>query len=102
MIRMTYATAMVLQALAAGYRYGFDIAAAASLRPGSVYQILHRLEESKLVVGAWEEADRARSEGRPSRRYYALTESAEPLVAESRRRFPGLEHAPGRSAWEAP
>lgn len=94
-IRMTYATSMVLQALHAGFRYGFDIAAAASLRPGAVYQILHRLEEEKLVTAHWEDAAMARTERRPPRRYYALRASAEPLVAEARRRFPGLEHAPG-------
>jgi DNA-binding PadR family transcriptional regulator len=92
---MTYATSMVFQALRAGYRYGFDIAAAASLRPGAVYQILHRLEEAKLVTAHWEDADLAHRERRPPRRYYALKDAAEPLVEEARRRFPGIEHAPG-------
>lgn len=94
-IRMTYATSMVLQALRAGYRYGFDMAAAASLRPGAVYQILHRLEDEKLVTAHWEDADLARRERRPARRYYALTEAGQPLVEEARQRFPGIEHVPG-------
>jgi len=101
-IRMTYPTAMVLQALAAGHRYGFDIATAAGLRPGAVYQILHRLEEAKLASGAWEDPKAARTEGRPSRRYYKLSRAAEPVLAEARRRFPDLAAAPGREAFGAP
>lgn len=101
-IRMTYPTAMVLQALAAGHRYGFDIATAVGLRPGAVYQILHRLEEAKLASGAWEDPRAARVEGRPSRRYYKLSRAAEPVLAEARRRFPDLAAAPGREAFGAP
>lgn len=93
-LRMTYATGMVLQALEAGYRYGFDIAQAVRLRPGSVYQVLHRLEEADLVEGDWEDAERAREEGRPSRRYYHLLPAAEGVVEEAGRRFPGIERAP--------
>ncbi len=94
-IRMTYPTAMVLQALFAGYRYGFDIARVAGLRPGSVYQILHRLEDAGLVTGRWEDADAARDDGRPSRRYYEMLPDAAPLLDEARGRFPALERVPG-------
>lgn len=99
-IRMTYATGMVLQALDAGYRYGFDIAQAARLRPGSVYQILHRLEEAGLAEARWEDAERARAEGRPSRRYYRLAGEAAELVAEAGRCFPTLERLDGDPAAE--
>lgn len=95
-IRMTYPTAMVLQALESGYRYGFDIAQAAGLRPGSVYQILHRLEEGGLAEADWEDAQLAHAEGRPSRRYYVLTPTATPLVEDARARFPALEQVPSR------
>lgn len=94
--RMTYPTAMVLQALASGLRYGFEIADAVGLRPGSVYQVLRRLEEADYARGEWEEAERAHAEGRPPRRYYELAGSeARELLAEARRRFPALEHVPG-------
>lgn len=99
-IRMTYATAMVLQALEAGRRYGFEIADAAGLRPGSVYQILRRLEEAGLVRGEWEDAEIAHDEGRPARRYYRLTPSADPVVARSRSRFPALKHVPDATGRE--
>lgn len=94
-IRMTYPTAMVLQALAGGHRYGFEIAEAAGLRPGSVYQILRRLEEAGLVTGEWEEAEIAHDEGRPARRYYRLTPEADPELERARSRYPALERVPG-------
>lgn len=102
-IRMTYATAMVLQALEGGHRYGFEIADAAGLRPGSVYQILRRLEEADLVEAEWEDAEIAHGEGRPPRRYYRLNRSAAAVLLErARARFPALEHVPGRELGEEP
>ena len=89
--RLTYPTAMVLQALDASHRYGFEIADATGIRPGSVYQVLRRLEAHGLVTGAWEQADRAHAEGRPPRRYYRLRRAAAAeALAESRRRYPTL------------
>jgi len=100
--RMTYPTAMVLQALDAGYRYGFEIADATGLRPGSVYHVLRRLEDGGHAEGEWEPPDPAHREGRPPRRYYRLTgEEARALLDEARRRFPSLADVPGgRSAEE--
>lgn len=97
--RMTYPTAMVLQALAAGHRYGFEIADAVALRPGSVYQVLRRLEDGGYATGEWEDAERAHDEGRPPRRYYRLCRSrAEPLLERARTRFPGLDAVPGQAS----
>jgi DNA-binding PadR family transcriptional regulator len=87
-IRMTYATAMVLQALDAGVRYGFDIAEAVGLRGGTVYPILRRLEEEGYAKSLWERVEIGRREGRPPRKYYQLRSSAQPLVREAKDRFP--------------
>jgi len=87
-IRMTYATARVLQALDEGIRYGFDIAEATGLRGGTVYPILRRLAEEGLVASSWEAATVGRRQGRPSRRYYRLLSAARPAVEEARARFP--------------
>ena len=96
--RLTYPTAMVLQALDAGHRYGFEIADATALRPGSVYQVLRRLEARDLVTGAWEDAERAHAEGRPPRRYYRLRRAASAgVLEEARRRYPPLESLPDLS-----
>jgi len=94
--RMTYPTAMVIQALAAGYRYGFEIADAVGLRPGSVYQVLRRLEERGYAAGEWEEAERAHEAGRPSRRYYRLVgEGEDELLERARERYPALDAVTG-------
>lgn len=87
-IRMTYATAMVLQALQRGYMYGFDIADATGLRGGTVYPILRRLEDGGLVRSQWERVAISRREGRPPRKYYRLTAAARELTAAARARFP--------------
>lgn len=94
-IRMTYPTAMVLQGLDSGHRYGFEIAEAAGLRPGSVYQILRRLEKAGLVRGKWEEAEIAHGDGRPARRYYRLTSEAESELERARSTYPAPERMPG-------
>ena len=93
-IRMTFATAMVLQALDRGYRYGFDILDATGLRSGTVYPLLRRFEAVKLVKTRWEPISIARSEHRPPRKYYQLTGAAESLVEEAKNRFPALESIP--------
>jgi DNA-binding PadR family transcriptional regulator len=92
--RMTMPTAMVLEALAAGHRYGFEIADAIGLRPGSVYQVLRRLEEAGIVRAFWEESQRAHDEGRPPRRYYELVGSAaRAVLSDVRRRYPAIAGA---------
>lgn len=94
--RMTYPTAAVLEALNGGLRYGFEIADAVGLRPGSVYQVLRRLEEGGYVSAEWEDAPRAHAEGRPPRRYYRLeAASGAALLVRARERFPGLAALPG-------
>ena len=87
-IRMTYATAMVLQALERGFLHGFDIAEATGLRGGTVYPILRRLEDQGMVRSRWEAVGIAREEGRPPRKYYQLAAEADDLVKAARRRFP--------------
>jgi DNA-binding PadR family transcriptional regulator len=87
-IRMTYPTALVILALDCNYRYGFDIADATGLRGGTVYPILRRLEALKIVAGDWEDVEVSREQRRPPRRYYRLLDSARPIVAEARERYP--------------
>jgi DNA-binding PadR family transcriptional regulator len=88
MERLTYATAVVLQALGAGYRYGFDIADVTGLRGGTVYPILRRLERDGLIASKWEDVRISRGAGRPARKYYRLLAPSRPLVALARSRFP--------------
>jgi DNA-binding PadR family transcriptional regulator len=81
--RLTYHTALVLQALARGYRYGFEIMDFTGLPSGTAYPILRRLEISKLVRSRWEEERRARRDRRPARRYYELTEEGTRALASA-------------------
>ena len=92
--RMTYATAVVLLALDRGYRYGFYIIDATGLGSGTVYPLLRRLEETRLIKSKWEHVAIARSSNRPPRKYYELTPAADSVVELARDRFPALEVGP--------
>ena len=72
-IRMTQITALVLQAVATGYRHGFDIMEVCGLPSGTVYPALRRLERAEILRSEWENTAEARAVGRPRRRTYALT-----------------------------
>jgi PadR family transcriptional regulator, regulatory protein PadR len=74
-LRMTIPTQRVLEALLEDpvrELYGIEIGSAADLRSGTVHPILARLERVRWLTSRWEEID-ASVEGRPARRYYALT-----------------------------
>lgn len=71
------AAVVVLAALARGVRYGFDIMDHTSLKSGSVYRALARLEELGLARSKWEAASVAVKDKRPRRRYYEITASGE-------------------------
>jgi PadR family transcriptional regulator len=88
---LTYATAVILQAIANGYRYGFDIIDATGMPGGTVYPALRRLEESGHLTSQWEKASIARAEPRPPRKYYELTRSGSELLDEALKRYRLLE-----------
>jgi PadR family transcriptional regulator PadR len=73
MRRMSIIAVSVLQAIADGFEYGFDIIDSTNLPSGTVYPALSRLERDGFVRSAWEDERRAHEEGRPARRYYRLT-----------------------------
>ena len=72
-MRMTLITALVMQAIAAGHRHGFDIVDITGYPTGTVYPALRRLERDGYVRSHWESEKSASREGRPARRYYGLT-----------------------------
>jgi DNA-binding PadR family transcriptional regulator len=86
-MNVTYTTALVLEAIAAGYHYGFDAMDATGLPSGTVYPALRRLEDEGLVRSRWERAALAHDEGRPPRRYYEISASGERWLVEARTRF---------------
>lgn len=86
-VRITHATALILQALASGLRHGFQIMEVTGLASGTVYPVLRRLEREKAVESEWEDADEASAAGRPRRRIYGLTESGQRLAERARQRL---------------
>lgn len=85
---LTFPTGLVLEAVHAGFRHGFDIMEATGLPSGTVYPALRRLEGTGCLSSAWEE--KAVAEGRPRRCYYALTPDGEALLERAVQRFPAI------------
>ena len=84
---LSYTALFVLQALAQGYRFGFDIMEVTGLPSGTIYPALRRLEALELVTSDWEKDLKARKEGRPRRRYYELTPAGKRQLKEAETRF---------------
>ena len=80
--------ALVLQALAKGYRYGFEIIDFTGLASGTTYPILRRFERDRLVRSKWEGQKKAYGHGRPPRRYYyELTDIGTEALSSALERF---------------
>jgi DNA-binding PadR family transcriptional regulator len=90
-MKVTYPTALVLQALARGNAHGFDIMDATDLPSGTVYPILRRLDREGLVSSRWEKQAEAQRAQRPPRRYYRLTAAGEALQAQVADRYLALD-----------
>jgi PadR family transcriptional regulator, regulatory protein PadR len=73
MRRLSVTAVSVLQAIANGTEYGFDIIDRTGLPSGTVYPALSRLERDGFLRSAWEDERRAHRQGRPARRYYRIT-----------------------------
>ncbi|KPJ76213.1 MAG: hypothetical protein AMS19_13270 [Gemmatimonas sp. SG8_23] len=86
-VRLTHATALILQALASGSRHGFQIMDVTGLASGTVYPVLRRLEREKAVASEWEDEDAAHEAGRRRRRIYGLTPSGQLLAEQARQRL---------------
>jgi DNA-binding PadR family transcriptional regulator len=84
---LSYTGLFVLQAVAQGHRFGFEIMDATGLPSGTVYPALRRLEALGFVGSAWEDDDRARRENRPRRRNYRLTKAGRAQLQEAHSRF---------------
>jgi len=87
---MTYLTGVVLAAIEAGHRYGFDIMDATGIPDGTVYPALRRLETGGLLRADWESPEIAAADQRPPRRYYQLTPEGSEALNQAMDRFPGV------------
>ena len=91
---LTYSTTVILQAVANGYLYGFDIIDITGVPGGTVYPALRRLEAAGYLVSRWEKPSIAQAELRPPRKYYELTRAGREALAETVKRYRLLEQAP--------
>jgi|SRR5579863_2591428 len=89
--KLSHTAAMILQAIHAGYVYGFSIMEMTGLPSGTVYPAMRRLERDDLIHSHWEDQAIADAEQRPPRKYYKLTAAGRTTLAASRKRYPLLE-----------
>lgn len=88
--RLSHTAAMILQAIGAGYVYGFSLMEVTGLPSGTVYPAMRRLERDELIRSQWEKQSIADAEQRPPRKYYKLTASGRATLEASRKRYPLL------------
>ena len=90
-IKLSHTSALILQVIGAGCRYGFDVMENTGLPSGTVYPALRRLEQLALVQSKWEKEAKALAEQRPARKYYKLTALGEQTLAKAIQRYPLLQ-----------
>ncbi len=88
--KLSHTAALVLQAVDAGFIYGFSIMAMTGLPSGTVYPAMRRLERDELIRSHWERQSIADAEQRPPRKYYKLTPAGRATLEASRKRYPLL------------
>jgi PadR family transcriptional regulator, regulatory protein PadR len=89
--KLSHTAALILQALDAGFLYGFSIMEMTGLPSGTVYPAMRRLERDELIRSHWERQAIADAEQRPPRKYYKLNAAGKATLEASRRRYPLLE-----------
>jgi PadR family transcriptional regulator, regulatory protein PadR len=88
----------VLSALNSGRRYGYELlkmleragAGVVEVKEGTLYPLLHRLEDAGLVVATWEAEGRSRP-----RKYYETTSTGRAHLAVLRAEWTALVRAMG-------
>jgi PadR family transcriptional regulator PadR len=88
--QLSHTAAMILQAVSAGFVYGFSIMEMTGLPSGTVYPAMRRLERDELIRSQWEKQSIADKEQRPPRKYYEITKKGKTTLDASRKRYPLL------------
>jgi PadR family transcriptional regulator, regulatory protein PadR len=94
--RLSPQTLQVLNAFLenpADWSYGYDISRNTGLKSGTLYPILMRLAERKLLETGWETVEA----GRPPRHLYRLTADGLRFARECRSEHPAAQA--GAAAW---
>jgi DNA-binding PadR family transcriptional regulator len=96
MRRLALSALTVLQAIANGVEYGFDIIDSTGLPSGTVYPALSRLERDGYVRSAWEDEAYAHRQARPARRYYRITASGTRALGDALAHYRAIVAGPRR------
>ena len=99
---LSLSAAVILQAIANGYAYGFDIMDATGLPSGTVYPALRRLEAAGLVASRWENAAAAQREQRPPRKNYDISKLGRITLADAVARYRLTEDRAARAGKPSP
>jgi PadR family transcriptional regulator len=84
---LSYTATVILQTIASGYAYGFEIMDLTGLPSGTVYPALRRLEDWALLDSRWEKHQIAHDELRPRRKYYEVTALGAKMLADAVARY---------------
>ena len=84
---LSYSAAVILQAVANGYQYGFDIMDMTGLPSGTIYPALRRMEALGFVDSNWEPDGLAQEAGRPARKYYVISKPGIDALNEAVKRY---------------
>jgi len=96
-IRLSAQTLQVLDAFLqnpTGWKYGYDISRNTGLKSGTLYPILMRLAERKLLETGWEISEA----GKPPRHLYRLTPDGLRFARENHA-APAVKRQAGAAAW---
>src|SRR3954471_8878992 len=88
--KLSHTAALILQAISAGFVYGFSVMEMTGLPSGTVYPAMRRLERDGLIRSQWERQSIADAGQRPPRKYYKLTRSGTATLEASQKRYPLL------------
>jgi PadR family transcriptional regulator PadR len=88
--KLSHTAALILQAVHAGYVYGFSVMEMTGLPSGTVYPAMRRLERDGLIRSHWEAQALADAEQRPPRKYYKISNAGKATLEASRKRYPLL------------
>lgn len=89
--KLSHTAALILQAVDAGFVYGFSIMEMTGLPSGTVYPAMRRLERDDLIRSHWERQSIADAEQRPPRKYYKITTAGKGTLEVTRKRYPLLK-----------
>ena len=86
-LKLSPQTLLILDAFLdhpAEWKYGYDLSRSTGLKSGTLYPLLMRLAERKLLETAWETGEQDRQSGRPPRHMYRFTPEGMQFARDNR------------------